>query len=199
MNKGERTKKKLIKLKDDDWLIAMKKCDALIKHRVGRRTKTGCHSEEYLGEPAFDYYFNQAIDKLYSGTWEWKDEYSFSEQICRIVGSIISENVRKYKMKPEKKEVLFNDIAYYFGVDFNEDAKVEEREEIYEIQLNTIAQAIDGNSDMETLLIHIMDKKTNDEICEVTNWKKEKLYKLTNKMKNKTKKYIAKQSKEIAK
>lgn len=205
MNKAQRTKEKLNQLSEDDWMVAMEKCKRLIDYRVKGRTKFGCHSKENLGESPFDYYFNKALDKLYEGEWEWKDQYSFSEQVCRIVGSIISENVRKYKKNNEKnfesiqKEISFEDIAYYFGVDFDEEIKVKEKEKIYEEQLNTIQEVIDGNNDMETLFLCVLDGKNKDEICSETGWERKKLYKITDQMKTKVKKYIAKQSKEIAK
>ena len=52
---------------------------------------------------------------------------------------------------------------------------------------------------MESLMISIMEGKTNDEICEENGWKRKKLYGVTDRMKAKVKTYIAKHSKEIMK
>lgn len=205
MDKTSLTIKRLTELSEDDWNVALEKCRRLINYRVKDRTKFGCHSEQHLCMSPFDYYVEEAIDKLYGGIWEWKEEYSFSEQMSRIVGSLISETVRKYKNEQEKKsesvktKISFEDVVYLLGIDFDEDAQTEEKEKNYEHQLNTIMQAIDGNDDMETLLIHIMDGKSNDEICSETGWERKKLYRVTDRMKTKVKDYIAKHSKEIAK
>lgn len=198
MDKTSLTIKRLTELSEDDWNVALEKCRQLIHYRVQGRTKFGCHSEQNLGMSPFDYYVKAAIDKLYSGIWTWKDGFSFSEQMCWMIGSIISENVRKYKKEQEKDSnsresyISYDDIAYYFGVDFDEDALIEEQEKIYEHQLNTIMRAIDGNDDMETLLLYIMEKKSNDDICNETGWERKKLYKVTDRMKTKVKDYIAK-------
>ncbi len=205
MDKTSFTIKRLTELSEDEWCVALEKCRRLINYRVQGRTKFGCHTEQHLGMSPFDYYVKEAIDKLYSGTWEWKEQYSFSEQMGRIVGSLISENVRKYKKEQEKDsesvktKIPFENVAYLLGIDFDEDAQTEEKEKKYEYQLNTIMQAIDGNNDMETLLLYIMDGKSNDEICSETGWERKKLYRVTDRMKTKVKDDIAKHSKEIAK
>lgn len=205
MDKARPTLKRLTQLGEDDWKVALEKCRRLINHRVQGRTKFGCHSEQHLGMSPFDYYVTEALDKLYSGTWEWKEKYSLSEQLCRIVGSLISENVRKYKLEQEKDpktakiQIPFDDIAYYFGVDFDECAESKEREEIHENQLTTIMEAVDGNDEMETLLSHIMDGKSNDDICNKTGWERRKLYKVADRMKTRVKDYVTTNSKKIIK
>jgi len=204
MDKTRPTLKRLTELSEDDWKVALEKCRRLIDHRTKGRTKFGCHSEQNLGMPPFDYYVYEAINKLYSGAWEWKEEYSFSEQFCRIVGSLISEKVRKYKLEQEKNSdsikthVPLEDIDFYIGIDIDEDVQLEEKEEFYELQVNTIIQAIDGNEDMETLFLYITDGKSRDEICSETGWERKKLYKVTERMKTRVKNYITEHSIEIA-
>ncbi len=205
MDKTNLTEKRLIGLSENEWNVALEKCRRLINYRVQDRTKFGCHSEQHLGMMPFNYYVGEAIDKLYSGTWKWKEEYSFSEQMSRIIGSLISENVRKYKNEQEKNsesvktKIPFENVAYLLGVDSHEEAQTEEREKVYENQLNIVIKAIDGNEDMEILLLYIMDGKSNDEICDETGWERRKLYKVADRMKTKVKDYLTKYSKEVAK
>lgn len=191
---------KLTEVTEDEWRVALEKARRLINYRVRGRTKYGCHSEKELGVSPFDYYVNEAINKLYDWVWEWKEEYSFSEQFSRIIGSLISEKVRKYKKGTSDRDALtksttqFEDVAYLFDETFDEELETKEREKIYENQLNTIMQAIDGNVDMETLLLLIMDRKTNDEICAETGWERKKLYRVSDRMKNKVRDYVLEQS-----
>lgn len=201
MNIANSTITKLTMLTDNDWKIALEKCKRLIDHRTCGRTNFGCHSEQNLGESPFDYYVKEAIDKLYNGDWEWKDKHSFPEQMCRIVGSLMSEQVRKYKNEQKKnpnttKKIALEDIDFYFYIDSDEDIEILEREKKYEQKLDVIQKAIDGKDDMETLLCFIMDGKTNDEICTETGWNRKKLYKVTDQLKSQTREYIANNTKK---
>lgn len=204
MNKKS-TIQKLTELTDEEWRIALEKARRLIAYRVKGRTKYGCHSEKELGVSPFDYYVKEAIDKLYDGIWEWKEEYSFPKQFSRIIGSLISEKVRKYQKGTSDDDALtkpttnFEDVAFLFDEVFDEKLKIEEREKIYEDQLNTIIRAIDGNSDMETLLWSVLDGKLNDEICAETGWERKKLYRVTDRMKNKVRDYVSEQSIKLTK
>ncbi len=202
MEKEKYTLKRLTELCEDEWIVAIEKCRRLIDLRVRGRTKFGCHSENYLGMSPFDYYIYEAINKLYSGAWEWKEEYSISEQMCRIVGSLISENVRKYRLEQEKNsssiktQIPIENIGFFNMVDFDEDTQSAEKEKFYEYQIDTIMEAIDGNEDMETLFLYITEGKSSDEICNETGWEKKKLYRVTDHLKSKVKNYIIKHSKE---
>ncbi|NYJ28236.1 hypothetical protein [Allomuricauda sp. ARW1Y1] len=204
MNKKS-TKQRLTELNEEEWRIALEKARRLIDYRVKGKTKYGCHSQKELGVSPFDYYVKAAIDKLYDGIWEWKEEYSFSEQFSRIIGSLISEKVRKYMKGTSNNDAItksttqFEDVAYLFDEVFDEELEIKEREKFYEDQLNTVLQAIDGNPDMETLLLLIMDRKTNDEICAETGWERKKLYKVTDRMKNKVRDYVSTQSIKLTK
>lgn len=188
---------KLTEINENEWITAMKKCKELIDLRVKGRTKYGCHSEERLGMIPFDYYFQIAIDKLYDGVWNWQfEKYSISEQLCRIIGSVISEEVRKYKVeenknfKPLGSFHSFDELAFFIGVDIDEYIKGKTEKEIYEEQLNIIEQAIEGKDKMELLFLLILEGKSNEEICEELDWKKKALYKTAYQMKKRVKNYI---------
>ncbi|WP_339706760.1 hypothetical protein [uncultured Kriegella sp.] len=204
MNKKS-TKQRLIELTDEEWRIALEKARRLISYRVKGRTKYGCHSQKELGVSPFDYYVKEAIDKLYDGIWEWKEEYSFPEQFSRIIGSLISEKVRKYQKGTSDDDALtkpttkFEDVAFLFEEVFDEEVEINEREKIYENQLNVVLQAIDRNANMETLLLLIMDQKTNDEICAEAGWERKKLYRVTDRMKNRVRDYVSEQTIKMTK
>jgi len=194
---------KLTEVSEQEWIAAFEKCRKIIDKRTGGKTKYGCHSKSNLGTTPFDYYTQKAIDKLYEGKWTWQyEKYTFSEQLARMVDSIISAEVEKYRTAQKKKEVHtqipLEDAINILDIPLDDPKSIAEFEKIYEDQLNTIIEAIDGNSDMESLFELIIENKSNNEICEKLGWEKKKLYKVTEKMKLKVKTY-SKSTTEVAK
>lgn len=194
---------RLTKVSEQEWIAAFEKCRKIINKRTGGKTRYGCHSETNLGTTPFDYYTQKAIDKLYEGKWTWQHEkYTFSEQLARMVDSIISAEVEKHKTAQKKKEVYtqtpLEDAINILEIPFDAPKSIIELEKIYEDQLNTIIETIDGNSDMESLFELIIENKPSSEICEKLGWEKKKLYKVTEKMKLKARTYYQ-STNEVAK
>jgi hypothetical protein len=85
------------------WEQAFNKCHSHIAVRLYRKTSFGAHCAQRLGMDAIDYYTGNAVKALYDGIWEWKyKKYSLEEQLIRIIDSMISEEVRKYKIEALK-------------------------------------------------------------------------------------------------
>jgi hypothetical protein len=176
---------RLTQVTDKDWNVTMEKAQRLIKLKTGGRTNYGCHSETNLGMHPFDYYFVRAVEALYYGKWDWKyEKYSLSQQVCRIIGSMISEKVRKYEVKLKTKIVVLpiNDEILELE---DEDINLEEIEKKYQNQLKLVEEAIGGDDDLEYLWLCIKEEKTSDEIVEELRWTKPKYYKMMEKLRRK--------------
>jgi DNA-directed RNA polymerase specialized sigma24 family protein len=92
--------KKLREIPRKTWENAIAKCHEHIRLKLLGKTKSGAHSDQRLSMPAKDFYMKSAITALYQGKWEWKDDkYLIDEQLIRIINSMISEQVRKYKVE----------------------------------------------------------------------------------------------------
>lgn len=191
MNRALIIQAKLTEVSEDQWRVIMLKCKKLINQRTYGRTTYGAHCEARLGVEPFDYYFKGAVEKLYEGIWDWKfEEYSLTDQLLRIIGSMVSDEVRKYRKEHEKGEapsfISFEEVINLVGFDPEDDLTQEEFEAVCDRQIQAIEEAVEGDIDMENLFLLKLEGKTSNEICEELEWKKSKLYKVTEKMKNRT-------------
>jgi DNA-directed RNA polymerase specialized sigma24 family protein len=90
----------------DVWTAVIKKCHVHMGLKLKGKTASGAHCQQRLGMDATDYYMGEAIKGLYGGIWEWKyKQYSIDEQLIRIIDSMISEQVRKYKVEMKKGKI----------------------------------------------------------------------------------------------
>src|SRR5690606_25577307 len=118
MNLGphyESNSSKIASLTDDDWRVAIKRCDEHVKLRLRQRTLYGAHSPARLGGDPVAYYVGIAIDKVLIGDWEWKDKFTISEQLIRIADSHISTEVEKSTGKNDARAKICytDDIEFY--------------------------------------------------------------------------------------
>lgn len=194
MNRLEKVLQRLTQVSDDEWKVIVTKCTEHIRLRLIHRQKMGAHSSQNLGIPAVDYYFKNAVEKLYRGIWDWKFEsYSLEEQLIRIIDSMISEEVRKYKTrKSQAVRLSYSDDMnkYERYLDIFDPEETEDLEQQFQDFVSTIEQAIEGDEELEFLYILIQEGKSNDEICEELDWDKHKLYKAKDRLKTKTKSFI---------
>jgi len=109
----EENQRKLEALTDSEraWAAAIKKCQNHINIRLKKRMHFGAHAEARLGMEAIDYYVTYAIDAVLEGRWEWKEEFTLSEQLCRIVESVISKEVEKFKTELKSGEMVIS-VSY---------------------------------------------------------------------------------------
>jgi hypothetical protein len=106
----DHNQKKLDSVSEGQWAAALKKCRDHIILRLKKRTLFGAHTLARLGEEAEQYYTAYAFEAILAGTWQWKDEYTLSEQMVRIADSTISTEVEKMESKREKEKPVF--VAY---------------------------------------------------------------------------------------
>jgi len=118
MELGEYNKKnhgRIASLCEADWKVALKKCKDHIKWKLRQKTLYGAHTASRLGTDPVEHYLEISFEKIFSGEWEWKDEYSLTEQMIRIANSYISTEVEKKESKKEKSfKICYKDIEEEF-------------------------------------------------------------------------------------
>ncbi len=116
---------------DNDWKIALSKCKEHIKWRLKQKMLFGAHTATNLGTDPIDYYLELASSKLLEGEWEWKNEYSLSEQMIRIVNSYTSKEVDRTKTKKaESFKIVYQDIeSEFYQLEEHQEIDIEEMEQ----------------------------------------------------------------------
>lgn len=104
MTRRETVLRKLQGLSDDEVAEAIKQLTHHVKARLRfgskvDRTKSGAHSEKYLGINPIDYYVGESIKRLYDPNgWDWKfEKFTLEQQLMRIANKLISGKVDEYK------------------------------------------------------------------------------------------------------
>lgn len=197
MTRKEIVLSKLVEVPEKEWAAVAIKCRDHIRLRIKHKTLFGAHSTSNLGMPAEQYYFNNAVEKLYDpiNGWDWKFEtYTLEEQLIRIINSMISEEVRKVKTsKADALNIVYSEDETFIE-SFDDSLSIEEvveGEERIQKFIDQISTAIQGDEDLEMLYLFIQDGKSYDEIAiELGFPDKNKLYKLVERLKDKVKKYL---------
>ena len=155
MELGEYYEQNLVRiasLDERDWKIALKKCKDHIKWKLKQKTLSGAHSASRLGADAVDHYLGVSYEKILSGEWEWKAEFSLVEQMIRIADSYISAEVEKKKTKKEEScKIGYRDVELEF-YDLVEPLDTLEEEYIFAEKLKRIEDAIDGDPELELFM-----------------------------------------------
>jgi len=90
-----------------EWKAILKKCYGHVELRLWNKTLIGAHCEQRLGMPASDYYVGNALKAIYEQSWEWQyEKYTITVQLTRIINSMISNEVRKYKVEQKQNKQL---------------------------------------------------------------------------------------------
>lgn len=199
MTRKEVVLAKLIEVPEKEWLVAMAKCREHIKLKLKRKTLTGAHSTATLSMPAADYYLTNSIQKLYEANgWDWKfEKYTLTEQLIRIINSMISEQVRKFKVeKANNPSVQVTDDESVFE-DLLTDDEAAEKESMIDEFLSITEAAIKGDDNLEMLYLYLMEGKSYPEIAKEMNMDIKKIYKLAENLKEKVKKQAAEINKGV--
>ncbi|MBS0424094.1 MAG: sigma-70 family RNA polymerase sigma factor [Proteobacteria bacterium] len=193
MKRLEQVLQRFDAVSDDEWRVCAKKCKDHINLRLGNKTAYGAHSEKNLEMSPFDFYFTGAVTKLMEGIWNWKfEQYSLLEQLIRLIDSMISEEVRKYKTPKAQAIKVFNvgdhDLFDHLQSDLDVEPS-EEYEKEFTRQIEVVKQAIDG--DEELLLFHLCveSQMKYPEIAKEMNIDIKRAYKLGEKLKDKARKF----------
>lgn len=159
--------RKLEKLADADWKVAMAKCKEHIKWRLRQRTLSGAHAASNLGADPIDHYLGIAYEKILAGIWEWKDEFTLSQQMIRIADSYISKQVDKAtSAKGEALKIEYRDVEEEFYDLAAPPADDKEQEET-ERKLAAIETAAAGEEDLEFMIEGLKEGKKRADIADL--------------------------------
>jgi DNA-directed RNA polymerase specialized sigma24 family protein len=90
-----------------EWESVIKKCYGHVKLKLMNKTLTGAHCEQRLGMVATDFYVGTTYKALFEGSWQWQfEKYDLPTQMIRIINSLISNEVRKYKTEKKQNKQL---------------------------------------------------------------------------------------------
>ncbi|MFN0213165.1 MAG: hypothetical protein ACKVT2_02830 [Saprospiraceae bacterium] len=192
MNERRKTiLEKLTAVPDRTWLALMAKCHEHIRLKLKGKTLYGAHSPARLGEAnPQDYYFKEAVTKLYDDVWDWKfEQYSLEEQLVRIIDSMISEEVRKVTTKKgQAQHALIATKELDVNTNDADDSDIsEEQERQFAYHVQIVQEAIQGDDDLEYLFDCLQKGNEAHEICRDCGWTKDQLYKKTALLKAKVK------------
>lgn len=168
---------------DNDWKVALSKCKEHIKWKLKQKTLYGAHTANNLGTDPIDHYLELASSKLLEGEWEWKNEYSLSEQMIRIVNSYTSKEVDRTKTrKAESFKIVYQEIESEF-YQMEEVGEIDfEGMEQYEKNVERIDKAVEGDIHLELLWDAVKEGKKRAEIAELLELQPKQVDKLKEKL-----------------
>ncbi|MBR6465420.1 MAG: hypothetical protein IKS82_03190 [Bacteroidales bacterium] len=94
-------RERLSRVKEKQWREALDELTAYITWRLHGRTEYGAHCAAVLGDNALAHYSHEAYTRLINGEWKWDENLSLAEQLKVIAGSLICNQVTKWKRNPE--------------------------------------------------------------------------------------------------
>lgn len=192
MELGEYYKKnqnRIAALSDADWKVALKKCKDHIRWKIKQKTLYGAHSASRLGADPVEHYLGISYEKILLGEWEWKKEYSLTEQMIRIVDSYINTEVEKNKTRKEKSFVTVykdNEEAFYDLVD-PPDSK--EEEAIFAARLQLIEDALRGDSQLELFMEAVREGMKRSDVAAMLDMQPRQLDKVKDKLMRRVRNY----------
>lgn len=155
MELGEYYKKnhgRISSVSEADWKVALKKCKDHVKWKLKQKTLSGAHSASRLGTDPVDHYLGIAYEKILTGEWDWKIEYSLTEQMIRIIDSYINTEVEKKKTQKEKSfKTIYKDTEVEF-YDLTDPPDSTDEEAIFTERLKQIEVAICGDLQLELFM-----------------------------------------------
>lgn len=168
MELGEYYKKnhgRIASLSEADWKVALKKCKDHVKWKLRQKTLSGAHSASRLGTEPVDHYLGISYEKILAGEWEWKDEYSLTEQMIRIVDSYINTEVEKKKTQKENSfKTVYKDTEFEF-YDLADPPDSTDEEAIFTERLKQIEEAICGDLQLELFMEAVKEGMKRSDIA----------------------------------
>ena len=187
----EANQKRTASLVEADWRVALGKCKEHIRWKLKQRTLSGAHSAAVLGGDPVGHYLGLSYEKILTGEWEWKAEFSLTEQMIRIINSHISTEVEKAKSEKGKSfKTVYPDLDEEF-YDRAENPASEEEAAEYEKQLQSLEKAVAGDGQLEFLVEALREGKKRAEIAELLEILPTQLDKLREKLIRKVRSYHA--------
>ena len=191
MNNDKEIDKEILKqlnaISDNEWVDVIDKLTTYVHFKLKGRTIFGAHSEQNLGINPVEYYVDDAIGKLFSLEWKWQfEKYSLLEQLQRVVGSMISTNVEKFKAK--KESIILMDEEKLVSL---EKSEIDGNEvQYYEVFKQALEECSKDDEELQLYVMALDECASFDEMVETTGIEKKKLYVLQKKMTRRVTKYL---------
>jgi len=187
MNRDKEILEHLKAISDTEWLDVIDKLTTYVHFKLKGRILFGAHSEQNLGVNPVEYYVDGAICKLFSLEWKWQfEKYSLLEQLKRIVGSMMSTNVEKFKAKKENITLMDEGkLALLDKSDIYDD-----EDEHYEVFKQALEECSKDDDELQLYVMALDQCASFDEMVIATGYEKKKLYALQKKMTRRVTKYL---------
>ncbi|GET30794.1 hypothetical protein [Prolixibacter sp. SD074] len=178
--------KRLHAIPEKEWVDVVDKLTVYVHFKLKGRTIFGAHSEQYLGIDPINYYIGEAIGKLFSLEWQWQfEKYSLLDQLKKIVWSLMSTNVDKYKVSQKTKKAFEEIRKPELEVD-DEDHD----DENYKLFRNALDECSKDDEDLQLYVMALDECRSFDEMVKALGFDKKKLYALQKKMTRRVTSYI---------
>ena len=175
---------KLHQITELEWETTAKKCRKHIHLRIKPfQRRKGAHSERTLGMPVFEYYFGEAVGKLYTGAWDWKfEQYSLLDQLVRIIDSLISHAVEKYNTA-KSRSLLIEYRESLAEIETTADVFEEKFENLAEDnQIKILEDLAESNLNWTQLIYYLKKGLKASQIAQEMDLNIKSVYKMTEKL-----------------
>lgn len=180
---------RIARLSEADWKVALKKCKDHIRWKLKQKTLYGAHSASRLGSDSVDHYLGVSYEKILLGEWEWKEEFTLTEQMIRIADSYISTEVEKQRSKKEKSlKINYQDIKEEF-YDLSVPPDISSEEDIFAERLQQIEDAVRGDSQLELFMDAVKEGMTRSEVAAILDLQPRQLDKVREKLMRRVRNY----------
>src|SRR5690606_16210184 len=179
-----KNQERFARVSEDEWKVALHKSKIHIKWRLKQKMKRGAHSSINLGGDPVDHYLGIGYEKLLAGEWEWKEKFTLSEQMIRVIDSYITKEVNKYKTKVKNDpEIVYDDdlVASFYDTK-PEDANDEEELAKYNEMVSSTERAVQDDYDLAIFWECIKEGKKREQIAEILEKKPKQVDKLREKL-----------------
>lgn len=169
----QRQTERLLAIDVDRWTDIINSLYGFVRYKAYDRD-SGAFSEKNLAEPAVQHFVHEAISKLWNCVWEWREDLTIEEQLRLVIGSLMSEAVRKYKQRGGKDNVTLN-----------ENLNLADQSETHSDFYDWLELAADGDDEMERYVKAFKICDSQAEIAVEMGEDVSKVYNITKRLKRK--------------
>lgn len=171
----QRQLERLLEIDDGKWETIIDTLYGFVRYKV-YNWESGAFSVKNLPEPAEKYFVHEAIKKLWECVREWREDLTIEEQLRQIIGSMMSEEVRKFRQRGGVDNVTLNENIKVEATD-----KRVEQSDFYEwLELEA-----DGDDELERYVRAFKVCWTSQEIAIEMGIDVSKVYNITKRLKRK--------------
>ena len=171
----QRQLERLLEIDDGKWKTIMDTLYGFVRYKVCN-WESGAFSVKNLPEPAEKYFVHEAIKKLWECVREWREDLTIEEQLRQIIGSMMSEEVRKFRQRGGVDNVTLNE-----NIKVEATKKRVEQSDFYEwLELEA-----DGDDELERYVRAFKVCWTSQEIAIEMGIDVSKVYNITKRLKRK--------------